>query len=138
MVAVGEKGVLNKIVFTDAGQESYSIEKVIKINLNNETAIDGIRGVIYESEAIGIPTEDSSILEVNEGTSFSFADFRRKRTENDGYSDVQQDRRRSGTETENRTGNEVKQSLLFVKYKKCDTLCDTIFKRAVNFCKFAV
>lgn len=113
MVAVGENGVLNKIVFTDGGQESYSVEKVIKINLDNETDLDYERGNIYYAESIGVLSETSStrIIEVYNGNDYAFDDFARKRSQNRRNSYVERDGRRSGAETENRTGNEVKYSL---------------------------
>lgn len=111
MVAVGENGVLNKIVFTDGGQESYSVEKVIEIDLDNETELANTRWLIYERERNGLRTENQDIFKVHAGTDYSFYEF--KRTTQQAFRDSrsEQDGRRSGAEAENRTGNEVKHSL---------------------------
>ena len=57
MVPVGEEGVLNKIVFTDGNYNAYSIDIVVKINLDNETDLSIERGIIYASERKGIYTK---------------------------------------------------------------------------------
>lgn len=115
MVAVGENGVLNKVVFTDGGQESYSVDKVIEIYSDNETDLSVAREIIYERENAGVSTEDSSIFKIHFGDDVDFFEFSRKLKENARNSNVKRDGRRSGAETENRTGNrtgnEVKYSL---------------------------
>ncbi len=111
MVAVGENGVLNKIVFTDGGQEAYSVEKVIEIDFDNETDLDYTRSDIYHAESIGIRAENSDLFKVHYGSNYAFDDFQRTRARNSRNNLIEQDGRRSGAEAENRTGNEVKHSL---------------------------
>lgn len=82
MVPVGENGVLNKIVFTDGKYNSYSIDTVITINLNNETDLSIERSIIYASERKGIYTETNGLVEVHYAKDFKFSDFQRKLTQN--------------------------------------------------------
>ena len=65
MIEVGEDGILNKIVFTDGKQLNYSIEKIITINLDNETELTYLREDIYEFERNGIQTENTKIFKID-------------------------------------------------------------------------
>ena len=98
MLPVGEKGVLNKIVFTDGKRNAYSIDTVIKINLSNETDLSIERGIIYASERKGIYTETNGIVEVYYAKDFKFSDFKRSITKNTQNSNGEQDGARSSSE----------------------------------------
>ena len=73
MVEVGEKGVKNKIIFTDAGINSYSIDKVIAINIDNETELSNTREDIYELESRGIQTKNSKLFKVDTCTNEQYS-----------------------------------------------------------------
>ena len=64
MIEVGENGVLNKIVFTDGKYNKFSIEKVIVIDLDNETELANKIGDIYVRENIGIFTKNEESVTV--------------------------------------------------------------------------
>ena len=82
MVPVGENGVLNKIVFTNGKYNSYSIDTVITINLNNETDLSIERSIIYAGERKGIYTETNGLVKVHYAKDFKYSDFRRSVTKN--------------------------------------------------------
>lgn len=73
MVEVGEKGVKNKIIFTDAGINSFSIDKVIAINIDNETELSNTREDIYELESRGIQTKNSKLFKVDTCTNEQYS-----------------------------------------------------------------
>ena len=51
MIPTGDEfGVNNTIIFTDGNYNNPSVEKVVHINLDNETAIEKVRDYIYEKE----------------------------------------------------------------------------------------
>ena len=64
IIAVGESEVKNTLIFTDGNYESPSVEKVVKINLDNETKLSDTRSDIYASEQFGLSYESNGILEV--------------------------------------------------------------------------
>lgn len=110
MFAVGIDGVNNKLIISDGKFNSPSIEKVYHINLNNETDIEIVRDVIYESEKYGEWSLQSTLVEemfgnevVGSCTSDDFETFQRlsrkqKRTKGKGNfrtdSELQDGRRR--------------------------------------------
>ena len=98
MIPVGEKGIYNKIVFTDGKYDSFSIDTVIEINLDNETNLSEIRSVIYEGERNGIYTQDSYLFQTHYCKDYEFNDFRKNVLENKGNSSGKQDGRRSNGE----------------------------------------
>ncbi len=98
MLPVGEKGVLNKIVFTDGKRNAYSIDTVVEIALDNETDLSIERGIIYASERKGIYTETNGIVEVYYAKDFKFSDFKRSLTKNTQNSNGEQDGARSSSE----------------------------------------
>ena len=95
MIPVGEKGVLNKIVFTNGKRNSYSIDTVIKINLDNETDLSIERGIIYASERKGIYTETNEIVEVFYAKDFKYSDFKRNLAKDTQDSNGKQNRTRN-------------------------------------------
>lgn len=121
MVAVGENGVNNKIIFTDAGIDSYSIDKIIKIGIDNETDLAIVREEIYELESAGISSEDSWLFEVNTPNDFSYIAWSQKRAgtgknaqDNYGRTDrtgsskrTEQDDSRYSLKTKDSQGNEL-------------------------------
>lgn len=64
MIATGENGIYNKIVFTDAANETYSIDRVIEINIYNETELSLTREDLYAFESNGIQTKNSELFKV--------------------------------------------------------------------------
>ena len=46
MIAVGEKGIENKVVYTDGNWDEPSIEQVAVINFNEETLLDQARRIL--------------------------------------------------------------------------------------------
>ena len=64
MIATGENGIYNKIVFTDATNEAYSIDRVIEINIHNETELSLTREDIYAFESNGIQTKNSELFKI--------------------------------------------------------------------------
>lgn len=111
MIAVGENGIKNKIVFTDGHRNSYTISKIIEISLDNETDLSIERSIIYESEAVGVSTENTQLFKIHTRTDVPFADFRGKLAQDIRNSDVKQDGRRSGSADENGTDSGIKHSL---------------------------
>jgi len=111
MIAVGENGIKNKIVFTDGHRNSYTISKIIEISLDNETDLSIERSIIYESEAVGVSTEDTQLFKIHTRTDVPFADFRGKLAQDIQNSDVKQDRKRGGSADENGTDVGIKHSL---------------------------
>lgn len=99
MIPVGEKGIYNKIVFTDGKYDSFSIDTVIEINLDNETDLDDTRRFLYEQARNDIPTENSDLFKVNYSKDFKFNDFKKEVLENKRNSGIERDGRRSNGET---------------------------------------
>lgn len=73
MIPVGEKGVYNKVVFTDGKQKGYSIDSIIEIALNNETKLSIAREIIYASESKGIQTKNSKLFKVDTCTNEQYS-----------------------------------------------------------------
>ena len=53
MIAVGENGLQNVIIFASGSLANTKISKVIRINLDNNTDISDLRRVINEKERFG-------------------------------------------------------------------------------------
>ncbi len=75
MIPVGEKGILNKIIFTDGKKGSYSINSIIEIACDNETDLTDIRSVVYARERNGIHTENSDLFKIYYSKDFRYNDF---------------------------------------------------------------
>ena len=95
MIPVGEKGILNKIIFTDGKKGGYSINSIIEIACNNETDLTDIRGVIYAGEKHGIHTENSELFKIYYGKDYRYNDFITKLQSSSQDSNGEQDGARS-------------------------------------------
>jgi hypothetical protein len=62
MFAVGQEGVNNTLIISDGNFNAPSIEKVYHIGLNNETDIEVMRDVLYESEQDSGWTLQSNVI----------------------------------------------------------------------------
>ncbi len=111
MIAVGENGIKNKIVFTDGQKNAYNISKVIEISFDNETDLSNVRSFIYGREANGISTEDTQLFKIHTRTDVSFGTFKGKLEKNARNHGVQQNGRGSGSADEKGTESRVKHSL---------------------------
>ena len=113
MIPTGnEFGVNNTIIFTDGNVNNPSVEKVVHINLDNETDIEKVRDVIYaketnkwapESDIAGDVYGEKNFKEYSKGDFHNIysSSGRRKRgarTENSGYNQQQRNGRRNYTE----------------------------------------
>ena len=78
MIATGEDGINNKIVFTDAAGEKYSIDRIVEIKINNETELSITREEIYVFESTGIQTENSEIFKVHTSSDGEYAVWRKE------------------------------------------------------------
>ncbi len=93
MIAVGENGIKNKIVFTDGQNNAYTISKVIEIALDDETDLADARSNIYYAENVGIRTENKDVLEVHYAGDYGFDDFKNQYSKDAPNRAVKQDRR---------------------------------------------
>ncbi len=124
MLPVGEKGVLNKIVFTDGKRNAYSINTVVEIALDNETDLSIERENIYERESKGIQTETNGLLKVHYSKAYRFSKFKRNVVESLQDSNGKQDGTRSDRETRfSKDGRGVRFSKRTARYinNKLDT-----------------
>lgn len=112
MIPVGEKGILNKIVYAKGTYINPKITKVLEINLNDETILAFYREVIYESEQqnIRISEQNSSLLKEYVRDAFSYQSFINKSTKPDS-SGIKNGTRSSGKAEGDRKENEIKYSI---------------------------
>lgn len=114
LIPVGENGIYNKIVLTDGKFNSYSIDTVIEIQLDNETDLDNARRLIYEQAKYDISTENSELFKVYYSKDFKFSDFTEKLQNNRKNSGVEQ----NGTRSNREIKFSLKEDGLSKKYRK--------------------
>lgn len=98
LIPVGENGIYNKIVLTDGKFNTYSIDTVIEIQLDNETELSIARENIYARERNGIQAETNDLFEVYYSKDYRFSDFKRDVVEGVPNRNGEQDGTRSNRE----------------------------------------
>ena len=147
MFAVGKEGVNSTLIISDGDYNTPSIEKVYKIDLNNETDIEIVRDVLYENEKqsgwtlSSIATEEiygNGIIRSYSGKDFeTFQEQSRKykRTKGNGsikFVEELQDGKGSNTENQSKysVDNEVS--------SKDDAFFDAPIKNESNDTKYSL
>ena len=78
MIAVGENGIENKVVFTDGDWESPSVEKVVVCKSQFKDIIEGAKEYIYESEKRGIQREIPELFEYYYAEDYGYVEWGKK------------------------------------------------------------
>lgn len=71
-------GVNNVLVFAEGDYENYQINKVIRLNLNDETSLEIVRGFIYESKGIVNASYFDGVLEIYNAKDFQLGTQRER------------------------------------------------------------
>ena len=77
-LAVGEKGIENKVVYTDGNWDEPSIKQVAVINFNEETLLDQARRILYDYERRGIQCNIENVFRFYNAKDYRCVEFTEK------------------------------------------------------------
>ena len=111
IIPTGERELRNVLVYTDGNFERPSIDKIIRINLDDGTDIEAVTEDIYneEQQAIGEPIrtyEEEGILDSFEARDYDYAEWKRRRktkTNRVVFRDSEGEQDGRGSDSENQT-----------------------------------